>query len=101
MTAALDQSVLNAARVALLQLCESGSPVVRPDTVDKTLAVAVRRWQSFHRRNSNRTPDVNTRTNDLTKGLINTLEPDPSLTGPLKSDYHHLATTLANIFTTA
>ena len=51
MTAALDQAVLDAARAALAELCESGSPVVRPETVDETLAVAVRRWQSFHRRN--------------------------------------------------
>jgi hypothetical protein len=101
MTAAIDQSVLNAARAALVELCESGSPVVRPDTVDKTLAVAVRRWQSFHRRNSDRTADVGTRTDDLAKGLLNTFEPDPTLTGPLKTDYHHLATTLANVFSTA
>ena len=42
MTAPMSQPVQNAARAALLELCESGSPVVRPETVDKTLAVAVR-----------------------------------------------------------
>ena len=101
MTAAADQAVLHTARAALLELCESGSPVVRPDTVDEILAVAVRRWQSFHRRNSDRAPDVNTRTNDLARGLLNTFEPDPTLAGPLKSDYHHLAATLATVFSTA
>ncbi|WP_410792038.1 hypothetical protein [Kribbella sp. C-35] len=96
----MDQAVLRTARAALVELCESGSPVVRPETVDKTLAVAVRRWLSLHRR-SERTQDINTRTNDLAKGLLNAFEPDPTLAGPLKSDYHHLATTLANVFSTA
>lgn len=99
MTAPMGQPVQNAARTALVELCESGSPVVRPETVDKILAVAVRRWQSFHRRND-RTPDINTRTNDLAKGLLNTFEPAPTLAGPLQSDYHHLATALANVFAT-
>jgi hypothetical protein len=100
MTPAMDQAALRAARAALVELCESGSPVVRAETVDKTLAVAVRRWQSFDRRNSDGAPDVDTRTHDLAKGLLNTFEPDPTLAGPLKSDYHHLATTLANVFAT-
>jgi hypothetical protein len=100
MTPALDQAVLGAARAALVELCESGSPVVRPETVDEILAVAVRRWQSFHRRND-RSADVSTRTGDLAKGLLNTLEPDPTLAGPLKTDYHHLAVTLANLFASA
>lgn len=67
MTPAMDQTALSTARAALVELCESGSPVVRPETVDKTL----------------------------------TFEPDPTLAGPLKSDYHHLATTLAKVFSTA
>jgi len=100
MTAAMDQLVLDAARAALVELCESGSPVIRPETVDKTLAVAVRRWQSFHRRND-RIADLDTRTNDLAKGILNAFEADPTLAGPLKADYHHLARTLANVFSTA
>ncbi|TCC25097.1 hypothetical protein [Kribbella speibonae] len=96
----MDQPVLDAARAALVELCESGSPVLRPETIDQTLAVAVRRWQSFSRRND-RTPDLDTRTHDLAKGLLNAFEADSTLAGPLKADYQHLAKTLANVFSTA
>ena len=85
------------ARAALVALCESGSPVLHPDTIDETLVLATRRWRSYHRRH--RTDDPATRTEDLAKGLRDALEADPSLTGPLMQDYRHVAAALAREFT--
>jgi hypothetical protein len=63
----MDQSAQQAARTALLELCRSGSPVVREDGVDEMLEVARRRWQSFKRRNAKRAGDLGARTEDLAK----------------------------------
>jgi hypothetical protein len=89
------------ARAALVDLCAAGSPVLRPDSIDKTLAIAVRRWRSYNRRHPRHgSDDLLARTEDLAKGLRNALEPDPALTGPLLEDYRHLAAVLSQEFTT-
>ncbi|MET9273268.1 hypothetical protein [Kribbella sp. NPDC003557] len=94
----MDEAVLRAARDALLRVEESGSPVVRADDVDEVLAVAVRRWCSYARRNPRRPSDLAAQIEDLAKGLRDFCEPDPALTGPLMEDYRHLATALAREF---
>ena len=56
--------------------------------------VAVRRWQSFHRRLGDK-PDFDAKVQDLAKGIIAAQESDPSLIGPLKKDYLFLAERIA------
>ncbi|WP_350276142.1 hypothetical protein [Kribbella sp. HUAS MG21] len=86
---------MDAARGVLVELCESGSPVVRRDRVDELLAVAVRRWRPYPRRNPRRPADLALRTEDLAKGLRDAFEPEPGLVGPLMQDYRHVAGALA------
>lgn len=94
----MDQAVQDAARLVLLELCRAGSPVLRPENVDDALAVAVRRWRSFQRRNTKRAGDLEARTEDLAKGLRDRFEEEPHLVGPLMEDYRFLASVLAAEF---
>ncbi|MFZ2503886.1 MAG: hypothetical protein WAW88_14580 [Nocardioides sp.] len=91
-------SAQRADQTALLELCRSGSPVVREDGVDEILEVARRRWQSFKRRKGKRTSDLGARTEDLAKGLRDHFEASPRLIGPLMEDYRYLAGVLAAEF---
>lgn len=94
----MDQAVQDAARIALLGLCQAGSPVLRPEKVDDALAVAVRRWRSFRSRNAKRVGDLDAMTEDLAKGLRDRFEEEPHLVGPLMEDYRFLASVLAAEF---
>lgn len=93
----MDDGVRRAAETALQQLCEDGSPVVRPETVGDTVAIGWRRWISFERRKP-RDRGVDARVEDLAKGLRAAFESDPNLAGPLMEDYRHLARTLSMAF---
>ncbi|MEQ4210160.1 hypothetical protein [Actinopolymorpha sp. B9G3] len=94
----MDEARKNAARDVLLDLWRDGSPVIGPETVEKTLAIGWRRWRSFERRNSKGAGDFEARLEDLAKGLRDALEADPRLTGPLIEDYRFLARTLGAEF---
>jgi len=76
----------------------SGSPVAgrTPEDRQETARTAMRRWRSFSRRSPH--PDRATddeRVEDLAKGLRDHREREPALTGPLMTDYRHLAVKLA------
>jgi len=76
----------------------SGSPVAgrNPEDRQETARTAMRRWRSFSRRSSH--PERAThdeRVEDLAKGLRDHREREPALTGPLMTDYRHLAAKLA------
>jgi hypothetical protein len=75
-----------------------GSPVAGHDTAHRQemVKVAVRRWRSFSRRS--RHPERAThaeRVEDLAKGLRDHFEIEPTMTGPLMTDYRYLAAKLA------
>jgi hypothetical protein len=94
----MDQVVQEVARTALLELCRSGSPIVREENVDEVIAIAARRWRSFDRRNAKRSGDLDARTEDLAKGLRDHFEVQTHLVGPLMEDYRFLAGVLATKF---
>src|SRR5690348_16747654 len=78
---------------------DAGSPVASGDDESRRqiAAVALRRWRSGHRRIKRKIPTHEQRIEDLAKGLRDTFEFDPSLTGRLMSDYRHLARVLADV----
>lgn len=94
----MDQAAQDAARTALVELCRSGSPVVREDGIDEMLEVARRRWRSFARRNAKRPGHLGAMTEDLAKGLRDHFEQSPQLVGPLMEDYRFAAGVLATEF---
>jgi hypothetical protein len=78
--AVMDQAAQQAARTALLEVCRSGSPIVREDCVEEMLEVARRRWQSTARptslslarrlRRSRHHPEANPALSPQTNGKI-------------------------------
>ncbi|MFD7310874.1 hypothetical protein [Promicromonospora sp. NPDC059942] len=95
----MDQVVQEATRTALLELCRSGSPIVREENANEVIAVAARRWRSFERRSAKRSGDLDARTEDLAKGLREHFEGRTHLVGPLMEDYRFVAGVLATEFT--
>lgn len=95
---AMDGALQHAARAALLELCDEGSPVVRTETVERTIAIGWRRWRSFERRHGRRRAHLEARVEDLAKGLRDAFEADRDLVGPLMEDYRHLALVLGAQF---
>lgn len=77
---------------AVKQAWDEGCPVAGP--VEFIVPVAIRRWQSSSRRKI-RAVDTEARVKDLSKGLIERFEAEPSTVGPLRSDYDYLAAKIA------
>lgn len=78
----------------------AGSPVAgrQPSDRERIVETALRRWNTFPRRNRTVGGDAfERRIEDLAKGLRSRVERQPSLTGPLMSDYRWLARKLAEI----
>lgn len=96
--AGMDEVTRETARIALLELCRTGSPVVRTASLDQMLEIAMRRWRSFERRNAKQAGDLAARTEDLAKGLRDHCEQSPQLAGPLMEDYRFVARVLAAEF---
>ncbi|KAA1399414.1 hypothetical protein [Aeromicrobium ginsengisoli] len=90
-----DDAALVAARAALIELRENGSPVVGHENVDEILTISARRWRSYERRHSTHPGHLDTRIEDLAKGLRDHFEEQPGLTGPIMEDYRFLASVLA------
>ena len=79
----IDDTIIAAVKKAR----EDGCPIPGDDAGCERIAnVAARRMRSFARRN----PNVSAQ-RDPTKGLIEQLEPEPTLVGPLAADYEYLA----------
>ncbi|SRR5581483_4128834 len=78
----------------------SGSPVVGSGATDQQqmARAAIKRWRSYSRRYFHPEQATHTgRVEDLAKGLRDRFESEPTLTGPLMTDYRHLAIQLAAV----
>jgi hypothetical protein len=78
--------------LAIKQAWDAGCPVAQ--SAEVIAPVATRRWRSSRRRGI-AADDYQARIRDLVKGLIEGLEPDPLLVGPLRADYEYLALRIA------
>jgi hypothetical protein len=90
--------------VALEEARIAGSPVAgqQPSDREQIVQTALRRWNTFARRNRKPGGDpMERRIEDLAKGLRERVDQRPNLTGPLMSDYRWLARKLAEIITDA
>ena len=78
---------------------ESGSPVAgyEPKRWADLARIALRRWQSFGRRNKTGNPDRARRIEGLAKGLRGFDYNEIGLVGPLMTDYRWLAGRLAEV----
>ncbi len=86
--------------IALEEAQAAGSPVAGHRTTDREqiASAAVRRWNSFARRNGKWGGDqLERRIEDLAKVLRDQLEERPDLVGPLMNDYRWLARRLAEV----
>jgi hypothetical protein len=63
---------------------------------ERLVDVGLRRWRSFNRRHRAGQPSHEARVGDLVRGLVNAVEPDPSLVGPLVKDYECVAEAIAS-----
>ncbi|MBO0793389.1 MAG: hypothetical protein J2P36_20890, partial [Ktedonobacteraceae bacterium] len=61
---------------ALARLWEEGCPLAHPSGRSQMIAIGVRRWRSFERRNTRKHPTLDDRVEDLAVGLRDTFEPD-------------------------
>ncbi|MET7374969.1 hypothetical protein [Micromonospora arida] len=84
------------ALAALTELWEQGCPIASPDDREHLVNIGLRRWHSFHRRHPRiRQPSHEARIRDLVRGLIEAVEPEPGLVGPLVKDYECVAEAIA------
>ncbi|MET8355888.1 hypothetical protein [Micromonospora sp. NPDC005171] len=88
------------ALAALTELWEQGCPIASPHDRDRLVDIGLRRWHSFHRRHSRiGQPSQEARIRDLVRGLVEAVEPEPGLVGPLVKDYECVAEAIAKAAT--
>ncbi|SCE69833.1 hypothetical protein GA0074695_0400 [Micromonospora viridifaciens] len=81
---------------ALADLWDQGCPIASPDDRERLVDVGLRRWHSFHRRHPRmRQPSQDARIRDLVRGLVEAVEAEPRLVGPLLKDYECVAEAIA------
>lgn len=94
----ISATTLAAAREAVAALDRDGSPVAWPESANRMVDTAWRRWQSFQRRHRKGRASFEDRVEDLAKGLRDAFEQEPRLAGPVLEDYRHVATVLGRLF---
>lgn len=82
------KDLIQRAVAAIQQAWNEGCPVA--GHAEELAPIAVRRWCSSSRRGIDQA-NVESRIEDLAKGLIAHCESNPNLVGPLKADYLYLA----------
>ncbi|MEV0733153.1 hypothetical protein [Polymorphospora sp. NPDC050346] len=80
---------------AFERLHAAGCPLPTAEQRERIAKVAFRRWRSFDRRSRIRRPVQADRIRDLAHGLVEALEAEPRLVGPLMRDYECLAEAFA------
>ncbi|MEU2614644.1 hypothetical protein ABZ570_24140 [Micromonospora sp. NPDC007271] len=84
------------ALAALADLWDQGCPIASPNDRERLVDVGLRRWHSFHRRHPRiRQPTHEARIRDLVRGLVEAVEAEPRLVGPLVKDYECVAEAIA------
>jgi len=84
------------ALAALADLWDQGCPLASPNDRERLVDVGLRRLRSFHRRHPRiRRPSHEARIRDLVRGLVEAVEPEPRLVGPLVKDYECVAEAIA------
>ncbi|MFJ8581332.1 hypothetical protein [Micromonospora sp. NPDC093277] len=84
------------ALAALTDLWDQGCPIAAPDDRERLVDIGLRRWHSFHRRHPRiHQPSHEARVRDLVRGLVEAVEAEPQLVGPLAKDYECVAEAIA------
>ena len=84
------------ALAALADLWKQGCPIASPDDRERLVDVGLRRWHSFPRRHPRiRQPGHEARIRDLVRGLVEAVEAEPRMVGPLAKDYECVAEAIA------
>ena len=83
--------------VALSRLWDEGCPMARPDGRSRMIAIGLRRWRSFERRNKRKRPTLDDRVEDLAEGLRDAFEPDRKMVGPMMQHYRCVAKAMATV----
>jgi hypothetical protein len=90
----MTEDIVRKVHARVVESWEQGCPVARD--AERVADIALRRWPSSARRGT-KVDDHAAKVSDLAAGLIQTLEPDPTLVGPLKKDYLWLAEQIAEV----
>ena len=94
----MNEDILAQLIKCISRLKEEGSPIVSGYSQEHIAKLALRRWNSFERRNKSKRASIEQKIEDLAKGLRNSLEEEPALAGPLVEDYRYLAAQISKIF---
>jgi hypothetical protein len=89
-----DPEVVAAVTAAIEAAWKEGCPVAGSAT--KMAPLTIRRWRSSARRDVEQA-DHRARIRDLAKGLVAHFEADPTLVGPLITDYEFVAERIAAV----
>lgn len=96
-----DDEIVTALVTALTRAFNDGSPVAGQSLERRReiAIVALRRIRSYRRRSAS-IDDRSHWIRDLAKGLVNHLEAEPNLVGPLTKDYQFVASELLDAYQT-
>ena len=95
MSKASDDTLLQTLEAVVARAWSEGCPIAGPQSQEILARAALRRWRSFTRRHGLE-GSLESRVEDLAKGLEDSIEPDRAMVGRLMADYRWLAEQLTN-----